>query len=558
MKFAATTLCVLLTASFANATLRGNSAIKNDGRHLLGADTECIPHYKVMHYKDKAPEGSWDCELSEDDAAAVGSKFVKIAGISNEEMVKRGAVSVESVLLVGADSYIQGNQHARNSLGGSAVLHVEGSFEVEHMDENDTRHHRNRKARRNRERRDLADSTGTLKTLVVRVIDGKNKSPPSANKLDNDIFVDSVSLKKQFEKCSYGNINIQKTDEGIIDIKVSSAGNGKESSKDTLMGEAYTAIESKFNSWDQIRQKFDLLMYCLPGSTGDDWVAYAYVNGETSVYNNEWCSSVSAQMHEVGHNIGLDHSGIKGLGEYTDGTGAMGYAYRDDDFPSFCFNAAKQYQLGWYPAMTAQLDPLNIPGGKKKFILNGIVDYDENNTNEDKVVSLRLKFRGNKGGSDFYIGYNRATGFNEETQDEANKVHVIEKENPYADWYGYNGEGLSWRVAALGEGEVYSWEMGSQRVKVKVSRISGKNAIVWVHGGNSEDEPSEDEPAKCNEKPTRSFVLKSGTRKTCANVSSKKGSSRKKFCGVTTDTRNKKVHQFCPKSCGEVGVGACA
>jgi hypothetical protein len=160
--------------------------------------------------------------------------------------------------------------------------------------------------------------------------------------------------------------------------------------------------------------------------------------------------------------------------------------------------------------------------------------------------------------SGFYIGYNRATGFNEETQDEANKVHVIEKENPYADWYGYNGEGLSWRVAALGEGEVYSWEMGSQRVKVKVSRISGKNAIVWVHGGNSEDEPSEDEPAKCNEKPTRSFVLKSGTRKTCANVSSKKGSSRKKFCGVTTDTRNKKVHQFCPKSCGEVGVGACA
>lgn len=552
MKFAATTLCVLLTASFANATLRGNSANKNDGRHLLGAGTECIPHYKVMHYKDKAPDGSWDCELNEDAAAAVGSKFVKIEGISNEEMAKRGAVSVESVLRVGADSYIQGNQHARSSLGGSAVLHVEGSFEVERMDENDTRHHRNRKARRQRERRELTSSTGTLNTLVVRVIDGKNKSPPPENKLDNDIFVDSVSLKKQFDKCSHGNINIQKANEGIIDVKVPSAGDGSKSSRDTLIDEAYDKTETKFKSWDQIYNKFDLLMYCLPDSTGSDWVAYAYVNGAISVYNNEWCSYVSAQMHEVGHNIGLDHSGIKGQGEYTDGTGAMGYAYRSDDWPDFCFNAAKQYQLGWYPAMTADLDPLNIPGGKKKFILNGVVDYNENNTDEDKVVALRLKFRGNKGGSDFYIGYNRAIGFNEDSQGETNKVHVIEKENPNADYYGYNGPGLSWRLAALEEGEVYSWKIGSQRVKVRVSRISGKNAVVWVHGGSSEDEP-----ATCNEKPNRSFTLKSGATKTCATVSKKTGSSRKKFCGITTKG-GKKIHQYCPKSCGEVGVGACA
>ena len=86
---------------------------------------------------------------------------------------------------------------------------------------------------------------------------------------------------------------------------------------------------------------------------------------------------VSSTVHEVGHNLGLAHSGDGNL-EYGDQSGMMGkntiggsllswhsyhastfspsicpptspsYSYNSDDTPLMCFNPAKNYQLGWY------------------------------------------------------------------------------------------------------------------------------------------------------------------------------------------------------------------
>jgi hypothetical protein len=47
---------------------------------------------------------------------------------------------------------------------------------------------------------------------------------------------------------------------------------------------------------------YDLVMFCQPPGNGG-WIAYGYVNAKTSYYNNDWCQYVSAQLHEVGHNI---------------------------------------------------------------------------------------------------------------------------------------------------------------------------------------------------------------------------------------------------------------
>jgi hypothetical protein len=48
----------------------------------------------------------------------------------------------------------------------------------------------------------------------------------------------------------------------------------------------------------------DYIMYCMPpGTMGDTEVAFAILNGYQSWYNDVACSYVSAQMHEVGHNI---------------------------------------------------------------------------------------------------------------------------------------------------------------------------------------------------------------------------------------------------------------
>lgn len=88
----------------------------------------------------------------------------------------------------------------------------------------------------------------------------------------------------------------------------------------------------------------DFVMYCLPPDTTSS-LAYAYMNSWLSIYNNVACTYYSIQMHELGHNIGLSHSG-EGSCEYADTSGIMGYSYRLDDSPKMCFNGAKNWQLG--------------------------------------------------------------------------------------------------------------------------------------------------------------------------------------------------------------------
>ena len=51
-------------------------------------------------------------------------------------------------------------------------------------------------------------------------------------------------------------------------------------------------------------QLADHVMYCLPAGTMEG-IAYAYINSWNSVYSNQWCTYVSAQMHEIGHNLNL-------------------------------------------------------------------------------------------------------------------------------------------------------------------------------------------------------------------------------------------------------------
>ena len=74
----------------------------------------------------------------------------------------------------------------------------------------------------------------------------------------------------------------------------------------------------------------DHVMYVVAGGTkfkeSDKWVAFAYVGGKSSFYNNAWGQSLSAEMHEVAHNLGFDHSS-EGLVEYGDQTDLMGYRY---------------------------------------------------------------------------------------------------------------------------------------------------------------------------------------------------------------------------------------
>ena len=87
----------------------------------------------------------------------------------------------------------------------------------------------------NRNLANFTNPTGTLNTLVVRIVDGNGVSPTfDAVKLEDDIFLDGHSLKSQFSACSYESLNIQQATEfsstvngiqvnGVVDISVDTA-----------------------------------------------------------------------------------------------------------------------------------------------------------------------------------------------------------------------------------------------------------------------------------------------------------------------------------------------
>jgi hypothetical protein len=90
----------------------------------------------------------------------------------------------------------------------------------------------------------------------------------------------------------------------------------------------------------------------------------------------------------------------------------MGFSYNSDHGPVKCFNAAKNWQLGWYEKQKESYNPIayqNI-GKSTTFIMNGVEEYktdaSEFNTNGE-LIMLRLEYEFN-GNNDYYIGYNRA------------------------------------------------------------------------------------------------------------------------------------------------------
>jgi hypothetical protein len=151
-------------------------------------------------------------------------------------------------------------------------------------------------------RRRLAPNQGVLKAKVVRVTaqktDGTLVSPTaSAAQLRDDIFLDSSCLSSQYNACSKGKLTIP---EGPIE-EITIAADPTADAKQTLENLATAAVD---------RTGFDLVMFCQPpGTTG--WIAYAYINSWNSYYNNDWCRYVSAQLHEVGHNLVRDDEAIE-------------------------------------------------------------------------------------------------------------------------------------------------------------------------------------------------------------------------------------------------------
>jgi len=171
-------------------------------------------------------------------------------------------------------------------------------------------------------RRHLGTLEGTLSVLVVRVVASNRATSASERQLANSIFGNdnenpqSVNMRTQFQACSHGKLNfIEAADRngrssrtrirlGATTVYVENVS--------TIQGHAAmrNAITVALNNQFGVSRPDELanhVMYCLPPNTFDG-VAYAYIDSWNSVYNDDWCLRLSAQMHEIGHNLNLGHS----------------------------------------------------------------------------------------------------------------------------------------------------------------------------------------------------------------------------------------------------------
>jgi len=395
------------TAEATSSVLRGSQQGQQEARRKLFEEVHCRFFEHDVNYppSKKHPNGyskeELACEFDQEEAERIGVYSV-IIDIEDGNPLEN-AVSGESILSI-----------------SKAIIDVE-NFKMFLPSESAVVV----KTERERERRKLQSNTkGDFKTMVVRIIDKKGKGPTkSISDLENDVFEDESCLKSQMAACSYNKLRIQPNTDyggnGVYDLKVD-----HDLSKDSSRTALYNAAKKKFNEefgspYD--KSKFDLILFCHPPEAIDsvseksDWNAWGETNGPISGYSDVWCGAAAGQMHEVGHNIGLGHSG-EGNKEYGDNVGNMGSNGKADDNYQ-CYNPAKNWQLGWYDDRQETIDPLSKPVTRVTF--NGVSDYKKAS---DGLVVVNLE-------PNYYLGYNRKAGMNKDTGEDADMITIHTTEN---------------------------------------------------------------------------------------------------------------------------------
>ncbi len=452
-----------------STTLRGTFNDQQSISHRRLEESTCTLYKKCVTYlpTKEHPNGyhkdTWACELSNEDSEKMGVRFVDIVETDYVAARIGNAVSGEATLTM-SEAIVDTNS-PRMFIPHDASMIIKSNASLE-----DGRRLASKPAK-----------TGTLNTLVIRLLDNNNLAPTLSNaKLQNDVFYDNSSLKTQTAACSYNKLQIQpfsgktpsnkQITNGVVDVKMDyTMGSGASGLDQAAMKAAQEQLGDLYDSM------FDLIMFCFP--PGNDFIAFAYPNTKFSFYNDKYCGYVGAQMHEVGHNLGLGHSGENGEGEYNDVTGFMGAPPLQDDL-QMCYNPQKSYQLGWYDDKVESINPLDGVG-KREYILNGVANYQKNN---NALVVLRLEQSQLQTSlqvqQDFYVGFNHAKGINAQVAEDKDKVTIVRKDYGMPDQYAQ-----STKVASLSPGERATLENfnGERDVEIKFIGITNGDAKIIVN-----------------------------------------------------------------------------
>jgi hypothetical protein len=303
---------------------------------------------------------------------------------------------------------------------------------------------------------------GRKSVLVVRVVAAENKTTVmDESSLADSIFGidnDTVNLVSQFDDCSYGKLKFvtatprsgKSVNSGSTDIINGVATVHVPVKVEKGTAEMRNAVSKELNaifSTTNPQELADYVIYCLPPgtfATGTySTVGYAYYNNWLSVINNNWCSSLSLQMHEIGHSLNFGHSNENGE-TYEDGSGNMGASYKSSDRPRMCFNAAKSWQTGWYRDKEVTVGDSLFGVNCFDGTLHGIADYDT-------ATTVLIKVNGKQ--TDVFVDFNARRGMNKGTQEGADQVLVVSRVRGKRDSFA-----MSDLRAKLSEGDSFDFE----------------------------------------------------------------------------------------------------
>eukprot|EP00557_Chaetoceros_sp_GSL56_P003157 CAMPEP_0176495950 /NCGR_PEP_ID=MMETSP0200_2-20121128/10937_1 /TAXON_ID=947934 /ORGANISM="Chaetoceros sp., Strain GSL56" /LENGTH=522 /DNA_ID=CAMNT_0017893877 /DNA_START=1696 /DNA_END=3260 /DNA_ORIENTATION=- len=359
--------------------------------------------------------------------------------------------------------------------------------------------------------RNLAIVDGDKPILVVKVVDAVGKArAESLSTISDDVFGtfgDPVNLKSQMFACSFGQLNILPATEnqvsnkgnivnGVMQVTIPVTLEGN--SRSTIRNAVTTEVQNVLGL--TLPGPFQQVMYVLENCYVDcGWAAYAYINSWNSVYQGGYYKQVGVQMHELGHNFNLAHSGGLNGATYTDHTCLMGNPLYSDDVGKMCFNGAKSWQIGWYDDRKIMINP-NLSGFTSwSGRLIGIANYDSTG-NEPVVVKIETGTA-----ADQFIAFNRATGVNSQNDEADDEVTIVEVT-------GNNGEGYaqSFLKAHLVQGESYTyvnWAGSGRNLIVKANVIN-----IGVNPGYADIQVCLDSCDPITSAPTKSPVTSAPTK----------------------------------------------
>jgi hypothetical protein len=144
--------------------------------------------------------------------------------------------------------------------------------------------------------------SGTKRVLVIRAdAPGGVATTASESQLRNDVFVDSVNLRRQVFACSRKQLILkpatspQVGTDGVYTVNLTTI------VPFSLVSVLNAMVVKATLNLGSLLNIADYVMVCLPpGTSPGGWISVGFVGSWLSVFNNNWCRSPSVQLRNFG------------------------------------------------------------------------------------------------------------------------------------------------------------------------------------------------------------------------------------------------------------------